>query len=666
MQKFRWLSLVLSSFVFLEGCGKFPKSDSNKTKKECSDPTTSSSNPEANQSWNQLKLDQISPAYQPFSTCENIYAYIREKSVSQSCHEQATAQANTSTSEMPEDSGAKSVSSSEAADTSDVVTNLRERGVDEADMAKVSKDHIFVASSGQVAVLDRTSKQLIGLLKVSQSYPRPNSGPEILMDYSSFEHPQLLTKDDRLLVITTSAIQVYTLEAKKLPVLKQEVPLQGPTSEVRLIANRLLILSSHYSRVVSTHSGNYGSVVRSLPCDSTYPDMHSGPIGNGVSITQIKSIDLDDLKKQRTIAFLQQFSSYITTKNIYLYSSQYRDDSTQIRKISLSENGDFLEVATGTVKGHIKDSWALSESGANGEYLSVVSTSSRSRSSQLAVLTTINLLLSQIGIVGDFGVDESVKSVRKIGDIVFVVTFREIDPLFAIDISNVKSPKILSALKIPGFSTYMHPFGANRLIGLGYTGGRNFNSGVQLSLFDTTTLTDVKRLDAINVGEPGSDSIATADYHAFYMDQENALVGIPVDLDSAPHILPFDNALPPNTQVGQVNASVLPERPTLPRYRKSGAVLYKIGLSNIEFFKFISHEDFEVSPTKSEQPGMGLCWAMPPCNHSKIKRLFKVDNQLISISENAIKSFDISPSMPMVTSTKWENENSCPVVPQEG
>jgi hypothetical protein len=204
------------------------------------------------------------------------------------------------------------------------------------------------------------------------------------------------------------------------------------------------------------------------------------------------------------------------------------------------------------------------------------------------------------------------------------------------------------------------------LIGLGYTGGRNFNSGVQLSLFDTTTLTDVKRLDAINVGELGSDSIATADYHAFYMDQENALVGIPVDLDSVPRILPVDNALPPNTQVGQVKVSVSPERPTLPRYRKSGAVLYKIGLSNIEFFKFISHEDFEVSPTKSEQLGMDLCWARPPCNHSKIKRLFKIDNQLISISENAIKSFEISPSMPMVTSTKWEIDNSCPVVPQEG
>jgi hypothetical protein len=417
---------------------------------------------------------------------------------------------------------------------------------------------------------------------------------------------------------------------------------------------------------VSTNSANYDSVVRSLPCDSTYPEMHSGPNGNGVYITQVKSIDLDDLKNQRTIAFLQQFSSYITTKNIYLYSSQYRDDSTQIRKISLSENGDFLEVAAGTVKGHIKDSWALSESGANGEYLSVVSTSSKSRSSQLAILTTMNLLLLQIGVVGDFGVDESVKSVRKIGNIVFVVTFREVDPLFAIDISNVTSPKILSALKIPGFSTYMHPFGTNRLIGIGYTGGRNVNSGVQLSLFDTTTLTDVKRLDAINVGEPSSDSIATADYHAFFIDQENALVGIPVDLDSEQRILPVDNALPPNTQVRQVNVSVSPERPIMPRYRKSGAVLYKIGVSNIEFFKFISHEDFEVSPTKSEQPGMALCWARPPCNHSKIKRLFKIDNQLISISETAVKSFEISPSMPMVTSTKWENDNSCPVVPQEG
>jgi inhibitor of cysteine peptidase len=655
MRKFKWLPLILWSSVVLEGCGMIKMSGSKQSINACSE---SRKNLVPTRHGDAFVLDSTNsqPDIAPFRTCENIYAYINERKAQLNCENQGSpkpaadvvyddrvvAQGQASSASQVE-SSQKSVASN------DVVTNLRERGVDEADMAKVSKDHIFVASSGQIAVLDRKSKQLIGLLKVSDSHPRSNIEPAMMYQGNA---PDLLTKDDQLVVILGSKLQVYSLKAMSMPILKDEVALAQPASEVRLIGNRLVMLSNIYAALA--YSGSIDDqMIRSLPCASTYPELiYNGTSHFGNGMTIVKSIDLRDLKNEKTFAFLQTYQSYITTKNIYLYSSYYTQDVTHIRKISLSEKGELMEVSTGSVQGQIKDSWALSESGTAGEFLSVVSTSSKSRSSQLAVLNSKDSKLTQVGVVGDFGVGEQVKSVRKIGDVVFVVTFRETDPLFAIDISNVSSPKILSALKIPGFSSYLHPFGSNRLIGLGSSGG-NFDSSVQLSLFDTTTLTDVKRLDAITIGESGSSSLASIDYHAFFMDQENALVGFPVEFSSV-HILnkSDQNFLPPSV----IPSSVGADQPSVPSYGSSGAALYKIGPTSVKLFKFINHDDLVIKLNTSIS---SVDFPCPWSNEaSRIKRLFKIDNQLVSISEGALKSFDLSEALPLAAIASWESNQS--------
>jgi uncharacterized secreted protein with C-terminal beta-propeller domain len=86
------------------------------------------------------------------------------------------------------------------------------------------------------------------------------------------------------------------------------------------------------------------------------------------------------------------------------------------------------------------------------------------------------------------GKTEDFKSSRFIGDKLFLVTFKQIDPLFAIDVADSKNPKVLGELKIPGYSTYLHPYDDTHLIGIGYNTSENqhggtFNNGLKIDLY---------------------------------------------------------------------------------------------------------------------------------------------------------------------------------------
>ena len=127
-------------------------------------------------------------------------------------------------------------------------------------------------------------------------------------------------------------------------------------------------------------------------------------------------------------------------------------------------------------------------------------------------LYTLDDRLNVLGKIENIAEDEHVESVRFDGDIGYFVTFRQVDPLFSVDLSDPAQPRILGELKIPGFSEYLHPFGENRLLGIGYdaderTGRRG---GVKLSMFDTTERTDVKERA---VCEVDADWMAVGDNH---------------------------------------------------------------------------------------------------------------------------------------------------------
>lgn len=143
--------------------------------------------------------------------------------------------------------------------------------------------------------------------------------------------------------------------------------------------------------------------------------------------------------------------------------------------------------------------------------------------------------LQRIGTLEGLALDENIYSVRYIGDIAYIVTFKQVDPLFAIDLSNPNAPKVLGQLKIPGFSEYLHPIGSDTLLGFGYdtvtnSDGGTTTTGLKLSLFDISNPMNLKETQVYRMGGADSSSEAINNHKAFMYYADKNLIGVPVRL----------------------------------------------------------------------------------------------------------------------------------------
>jgi uncharacterized secreted protein with C-terminal beta-propeller domain len=134
-------------------------------------------------------------------------------------------------------------------------------------------------------------------------------------------------------------------------------------------------------------------------------------------------------------------------------------------------------------------------------------------------------------------------SSRFIGDRAYLVTYRTVDPLYTFDLSDPANPKVLGELKIPGYSTYLHPYDANHLIGIGmdteeYTYRDNFGrvvstsavlTGMKMALFDISDLRNPKEISSIHIGDSRASSAILTNHKALLFSKEKNLIAIPVN-----------------------------------------------------------------------------------------------------------------------------------------
>ena len=199
--------------------------------------------------------------------------------------------------------------------------------------------------------------------------------------------------------------------------------------------------------------------------------------------------------------------------------------STELHAFDTSSATETTYVGTGTVPGYVMGRWALSSyDGA----LRVATTRqppwdgerTGDSSSMVVKLVERDGRLVETGRVGGLGRTEQIKAVRYFGDVAAVVTFRQTDPLYLLDLSG--TPKVLGELKIPGFSTYLHPIGDGKLLGLGQDADENGGvTGVQVSVFDISDLSRPTQVDRVHLG-PGWTA-ALDDSRAFTYDPDSRL-----------------------------------------------------------------------------------------------------------------------------------------------
>jgi uncharacterized secreted protein with C-terminal beta-propeller domain len=204
---------------------------------------------------------------------------------------------------------------------------------------------------------------------------------------------------------------------------------------------------------------------------------------------------------------------------------------TVIHKIAVDkEKIDY--VTKGEVNGYLLNQFSMDES---GDYFRVATTSYiyARESTMYNNVYVLDENLKVVGQIEDIAPDEQIYSTRFLGNRLYMVTFKRVDPLFVIDLSDPEDPKILGKLKIPGYSDYLHPYDENHIIGIGKeTEGNEWGGvstkGVKLALFDVTDVENPKELDKYEIGDSGSDSEALHEHKAFLFDKKKNLLVIPV------------------------------------------------------------------------------------------------------------------------------------------
>jgi uncharacterized secreted protein with C-terminal beta-propeller domain len=215
----------------------------------------------------------------------------------------------------------------------------------------------------------------------------------------------------------------------------------------------------------------------------------------------------------------------------YDIKQQIERSKTVIHKIKISD-GNIEYQAKGDVAGSLLNQWSLDEYNGN---LRVATTTQVWVPSGSEIYNNVYVLdknMNNIGKLEDIAPGEQIYSTRFIGNRLYMVTFKRIDPFFVIDLTSPTKPKILGKLKIPGYSDYLHPYDENHIIGLGKETEANdwggvSTGGIKLALFDVTDVENPVEIDHYTIGEAGSDSEALRDHKAFLFDKEKNLLVIP-------------------------------------------------------------------------------------------------------------------------------------------
>lgn len=431
-------------------------------------------------------------------------------------------------------------------------TNVQETGVDEPDTVKTDGSRIVRARGDELIVYDAGGAQVrkvsvtrlarideaellldgdtVVVVGSDRSSPRdPASGQRtggrvITIRLHEDERPSItsdVTYSSRVLSVRQHGSVVRLVLADGLPDLAFTRPQGRKAGNAEALeANRLAVSQSTIDDWLPTYDDGSGPQ-RLVDCtDVAIPSDEVG-----LDTVSVVGLDTANPTKPHAIAIAGGTTiAYESADRLYLAAGQpswgcATCDWTMGRTTGSSGTSHVFEfeldsidashVASGEVEGTIADRWSMDE--ADGVLRVAVGPSAETGdSNSIITLRRSGTELAEIGRLDGLGPNEQIKSVRWFDDLAIVVTFRQVDPLYTVDLSDTSAPTLIGALKIPGYSEYLHPLGDDELLGIGYDGrGRD----AQIAVFDIADLANVRR-DAV-VSYPRTQSLATQDPRAF-------------------------------------------------------------------------------------------------------------------------------------------------------
>ena len=443
-------------------------------------------------------------------------------------------------------------------------TNKQEEGVDESDTVKTDGKYVYRVWKNKIYIVDIQNKQMETVSTIQLDTSVSSDVREIYLDgdklcviseervvsmnnedsdssakeetieedegakaMASEEVDYLIDVDEVYYMDkkVSTKLSVYNISDRTKPVLEGSVEQDGNyyTSRkvndvVYVFTNKNLYRIFHKEDVIPYVQG------KQVEADCIYlPNERA----SGELIATSVNMNHPEKVVDQMVIMNSYASIYMGQNAIYLYNTDYSSNQeyTDISKFKYDSDGYMMGVNATSVKGTIEDTFAISEKKDN---LRVLTTdwSKADRVNQLYILDNEMKLLGKIE---DIANGESIYAARYVGDMAYFITYRNTDPLFVADLSNAAKPKLLGEIKISGFSDYLHSYGNDKMLGIGYeTDENSMRLGVKLCMFDVKNPKKPKVLSSY-VMKDADSTPADNNYKCVLVDQKKNMIGFMVE-----------------------------------------------------------------------------------------------------------------------------------------
>ena len=436
-------------------------------------------------------------------------------------------------------------------------TNIQVEGVEEADIVKTDGAYIYLAKGKSVLIVKAypaEEAQIVTEIDVDLTVQDLYVAGDKLVVFSYVE-PYTVFYDVVMPEYENekpkTRVEVYDIWDRSLPELERALTIDGLYFNSRLIGDHVYFIVTNPAYIdedvvvlPTIREGKAWCVVEAE--DVWYPNITRGWV-NYHTITALNVQDPDAEVNAETFLLDEGTNLYVSLENLYIVSYNWSEGSV-ITKIGI-EDGGITFKANGTVPGYVLNQFSMDE---HKGYFRIATTSNNwRRGGEGNNVYVLDEALNTVGSLEGLAPGEEIYSARFMGDRCYLVTFRKVDPLFAIDLSDPENPMVLGKLKIPGFSNYLHPYDENTLIGVGKEteeakeGDFAWHQGIKISLFDVSDVENPRELAKIEIGDRGSDSPALYDHHAFLFSRARNLLVIPI-LEAQIDEDDFAGVVPPN------------------------------------------------------------------------------------------------------------------------
>lgn len=566
------------------------------------------------------------------------------------------------------DSASSTESSSSSSNTKDYsTTNIQVENVDEADIVKTDGDYIYSIFEDNVIITDVKDPKQPKVVATIQS--EDDDIPEDIILYK-----------DKLVVISTkgnqtqryyynnrmnTVVKIYNITSREKPVLTKSYEMYEPYYTSRCVDNVLYVISSGNLRKEDDE------IVVGYNEDNMEKEMSIDKIKylKDVKTTKQTLISTVDLNNETADIKLDSYlmnisNAYVSENAIYLLNQKYNNDSKIPIKLLFgfkgvfgledyyemdSESGYYTEIYKFDIKENVE---YKAKTKVKGKTINQYSLDEKDNHLRIALydndgsrVAIFDEDLKQIGISDNVAKGEKMYSSRFIGDKVYFVTYKTIDPLFVMDLSNETKPKVLGKLKIPGYSTYLHPYDENHIIGIGMETkeviNRNSNGkvisttakvvGMKMALFDVSNVNSPVQISSVVIGDSRTTSAILTNPKALLFSKEKSLIAIPVNNYSQDFEVTSSNNY--ETMINNYTKYGKP-------YNAEGYFVYNINVQDgFKLKGVITHEKTNATYYYS---------------NSKLLRGLYIDNNLYTVSETMIKVNELD-SLKAVGELKLKN-----------